>query len=681
MHKARYSPTTNKNEMHSARCIPILLALAMLLSPSVQAAQPKPEPKASTQLSTVVVTGTRTERDINDTPVRTQVVSHEDIEQEHARTVKEALENVPGVHLTKVHGKSGYEVSMQGLSGDQVLILIDGMPIIASTGSTVDLSQLGLADVQRIEVVKGALSAQYGSAAMGGVINIITRSPKPGFAGAIVADSGSYGQQNPSGKTFDLANNHLQARLEGGSQQWRVRVVGDLRNSDGFDPAPNTWARPGDQIKRKHAKARVEWHPDPAGQFYLQGSWFQEKSEIRFAQQFPGFTIEQSKQEEATRKRLTGGGSWQWGQGWQLKLDAMTANFNDDSLEFASQQVVANRQAELSLQHVTALLDLPMWGVHVPQLGLAYHRETLEQFSNQTSELDRNGRVARDSKEIFFQDDIFLTRDLELLPGVRYQYDSDFGGHAAPKLNLRYVLVRDGNYTASMRAGWGSGYRVPNLKERHFRFDHSQLGYVVIGNPDLQPETSSSWQLGWNLDWRNQLNIDISLFYNRLKNLIQVDQESAPVINGISQFRFGNINRAKTQGGEIAVQWLVNHSLDLSAAYTYTRTEDLSTSSELTRRPRHQGRIAANWEFLPDTSLSARLRAQSRELINTATADYSPGWITADLSLNHDLNQHLRLFAGVDNLFDRQRNFSNANDFGPLAGRFVYLGMRYAWGK
>jgi len=149
---------------------PLWLLPALLALGNAAHAQQQP----TKALKPVVVTATRTERVLDETPVRTEVVTREEIERTHARTLKQALENVPGLQMREVVGKSGYELSLQGLSSDQVLVLIDGLPITASTGSTVDLSQYLISGVERIEVVKGASSAQYGSSAMGGVINIIT---------------------------------------------------------------------------------------------------------------------------------------------------------------------------------------------------------------------------------------------------------------------------------------------------------------------------------------------------------------------------------------------------------------------------------------------------------------------------------------------------------------------------
>ena len=167
------------------------------------------------QLSDVVVTGTRTEKARDEAPVRTEVVDHEEIQATGARTLKEALANISGLQLQELHGKSGYSLVMQGLGSDQVLVLIDGLPISASTGSTVDLSQYLLTDVLRVEVVKGAASAQYGSAAMGGVVNVITRRPTGGLRGDVQMGLGTRGRQNASGKRQPARGNGHPARAAG----------------------------------------------------------------------------------------------------------------------------------------------------------------------------------------------------------------------------------------------------------------------------------------------------------------------------------------------------------------------------------------------------------------------------------------------------------------------------------
>ncbi|WP_019673256.1 TonB-dependent receptor plug domain-containing protein [Psychrobacter lutiphocae] len=117
----------------------------------------------SITLEPIVVTSTRSYKRLSEAPIAVQVVDKATLQQHHAHTLKDALALLPSVYLTPLHGKTGYEVRMQGFTGDQVLVLIDGLPVSSSTGSTFDISQYLNADVEQIEVIQGAASAQYGS--------------------------------------------------------------------------------------------------------------------------------------------------------------------------------------------------------------------------------------------------------------------------------------------------------------------------------------------------------------------------------------------------------------------------------------------------------------------------------------------------------------------------------------
>ena len=116
------------------------------------------------------------------------------------------------------------------------------MPLAASTGSSVDLNQLAVADIERIEIIKGAASAQYGSSAMGGVINIITRQAEAGLRSTLSYDAGSYGKQNIGERTSDIAQHHASASLEGGNQTLKARLSADVRNNQALMPTQHLGA-------------------------------------------------------------------------------------------------------------------------------------------------------------------------------------------------------------------------------------------------------------------------------------------------------------------------------------------------------------------------------------------------------------------------------------------------------
>ena len=648
-------------------CAPSILLAGLLLPWLAVTAHAAPGEDA---LNTIVVTGTRSEKRLDETPVPTEVVSAREIARTQARTLKDALENVPGLQLSEIHGKSGFAVSMQGMTSDQVLVLIDGLPISASTGSSVDVSQYLLTEVERIEVVKGASSAQYGSSAMGGVINVITRRIGQGLSAAATADVGTYGGQNVGSP----GSAHGNVRVSGGNAQWRASMAADVLDNKGFAVDPDAWTRQGDAIRREQYSGRIEWLPTAAGSFWLDASSYRETDAQRYTYYAPPNYVPQRKTEDITRDRVTGGGQWRFDNGVKARLAAMVEDYDSRSNEFSNGVRASNRASALRTEHTSLQFDLPAWRRQLWQFGADVHRERLRQSANGVSELASGAE--RTSNELFLQNDILFNDTWELVLGLRAQDDSDFGTHYAPKIGLRANLPTGEAWKTVLRANFGQGYRVPNLKERHYLFDHSALGYVVLGNPNLKPESSNSFQLGGTATWNERLTLNANLFHNRVRDLIQTDTDNFTVINGIAAYTYRNVARARTQGLETGIKWQASSALALNAGYTFTDAEDLDTGAELTRRPRSIARIGADWRLLPATELSLRARYQSSELAASTSPARSPAWATLDFVINQKLGRDVTAFLGVKNLFNRQRDFSNASDFAPVAGRFLYVGAR-----
>ena len=631
-------------------------------------------------LQTVVVSATRSERAIEESTVPISVVSRSEIERTRARTLKQALENVPGLQLREVHGKSGFELSLQGLGGDQVLVLIDGLPITASTGSTVDLGQYLVGEVERVEVVKGASSAQYGSSAMGGVVNVITRRIQPGFGATLELDAGSYGRQNDSGRRASANQKHARFGLSGGGEAWRLALSGDVLDDAGFGLRPELWTRQGDASRRVQLTGRAEWLPRAGKRFWLEAGRYSEDDVQRYEYFVPSRYVPQRKDEDIARDRVVLGSQWRLDGGARLQAKAVREHYDSETRELSNGFQIARRNSAQQTQHLSTQLELPAWGRQVWMLGADWHRETLRQTTNGNSELQLSGRAQRDSRELFVQNDIFLNDDWELLLGVRGQHDSDFGGHAVPKASLRGTVYEQGDWKGVLRASAGAGYRVPNLKERHYLFDHSSLGYIVIGNPNLQPESSTSLQLGGTLSLGSRWSLDGNLFHNRVKDLIQTDLGNATSVQGVTAYTYANVARARTAGLEAQLRWQATPALALQAGYTRTHTRDLDGGGELTRRPRDMARLGVDWKLQQGTTFTARARYQSDELADSASGQRSPAWSVLDLGLGHGLGGGWTVFAGINNAFNRQRDFASASDFGPIAGRFVYVGAKWAFG-
>ncbi|XID75893.1 TonB-dependent receptor plug domain-containing protein [Alkanindiges sp. WGS2144] len=633
---------------------------------------------AAQHLPTIVVTATRSEKLLSESPIRTEVVDAEEIKKTNARSLKDALENVSGLQLREIHGKSGYELSLQGLSSDQVLVLIDGLPLAASTSSTVDLSQYLLSNIERIEVIKGAASAQYGSAAMGGVINIITKKINDGLNLQTQIDIGSYGQQNASGRSFRANDRHAQASIEGGLAQLRGRLTLDKFDSDGFAVEPEQFARQGDQQKREQYTAYAAWNPLQQMQLWAEFNQYQEKDQQRVLNFVPPYYQQQRKTEDIERNRLSAGAHYLSAQGLRSEIKAVHEKYDSRSVLRVGGYDAGNRASSQENNHVSTQFDLPRWNNQLWQLGLDWREESLAQYNQGKAELTSD-TIRHQRQEAYLQNDVLFTNKLEAIFGLRYQEDDDFGGHSAAKASLKYQLLDSPDQQLNLRASFGQGYRVPNLKERFYVFDHSQLGYMVLGNPHLRPESSDSYQLGFNLLLGDAWTIESNIFRNNVQDLIQTDFDNTRIINGITQYTYNNVARAQTQGIENTVNWQATDAVRFNAAYTYTQARNQSTGLYITQRPKHIARLGADWQADDQLSLSLRGRYQSDEFADSDNQLKSPAWATVDLNINYDWLNGINTFAGMNNIFDQQRDFSSNHDFGPIFGRYTYLGLRYQW--
>ena len=631
-------------------------------------------------LDPIVVTATRSEKKLTDSPIRTEVVSENELKRTNASTLKDALENIPGILLREIHGKSGYEISLQGLSSDQVLVLIDGLPLAASTGSTVDLDQYLIASVDHIEVIKGAASAQYGSAAMGGVINIITKKVADGVSVSGQVDIGSYGKQNANGKAASINNHHEKIKIEASNGDFKGRFSADQLKSDGFAVDPALYPLQGDEQNRQQYSIYGAWQPSDQFSIWVDFNDYQETDHQRSLNFVPPFYLIQYKVEDIQRQRLSAGSKFTLLNNIQVDIKGVHETYDTTSTQTLDGYLSALRNSDQENNHFSSQVSLPTWYRQNWQLGYDWHEEKLDQSNNGKFEL-QGGAVSRDRHEFYLQNDAQLTDQLDVVVGWRFQNDDDFGDHNAFKLSSKYRFYEQNELFADLRLSYGQGYRVPNLKERFYSFDHSYLGYIVIGNPNLKPESSNSYQLGLSLVKNEFWNADVNLFWNDVKDLIQTDYDNAQVVNGITQYSYSNVAQAETKGIETTAQWHISTYLAVSGAYTYTEAKDKTTNKWLTRRPKHIARIGADYSFNDQLDLTLRARYQSEEFGDSANLQKSPDWFSIDTQIDYQISPYISAFIGIDNILNQQRDFNASVDYRPIEGRYSYTGLRFNWNK
>ncbi len=667
--------------------ITLLMWILTLVSFLPVAAEEISEDKShsdTVELREVVITGTRTEKPVLEAPVRTEVVTRKEIEKTHARDLKEALEDVPGLML-RPNEKTGFVAWLQGMDANRVLVVIDGEPISPSTGSAVDLTQIGSMDIERIEIVKGATSALYGSNAMGGVINIITRKPSKPFTYQLSLDGGSYSDKNLSGNANDITTRRLATNLAIKNSVGYLKLNADLRDKEGYRLDPDNFRSEGETGYKANINLRTAWTPGDNTEIFITPRYYREDINNNIPPEFiPGGVgyLKKKKYEEATRFSTTVGAEHQFDDGGRLRGWLFRENWQDVTQQdvIRTPDVDQQRTAEIDLYRAELQWDKPWGNNHVLTSGLVFRKETLDQYvdtSNQSRVIEVNGEE-QETLEVYLQDDIFVGDQWELVPGIRLQNDNRFGFYTAPKINAMYTPEWIPGVITNVRMGIGRGYRTPDLKEQFFVFDHSQLGYIVLGSIDVEPENSDSYQLGIEFARQGDFRADITLFHNRIKNLIDTRINPEKSTPELRVFEYANFARALTQGVELSGN-LYRGAVELKGSYTFLDSKDRITGKTLKNRPRHMVKIGADYEYKPwRTTVTLRSIYQSKEFDDANNLQQSPAWTTWDLKLTQTITNKIKLFGGIDNLTDEHRNPAVFYDNRPASGRLLYLGLRIA---
>jgi outer membrane receptor for ferrienterochelin and colicins len=589
-----------------------------------------------------VATGTRREVPIADTPVATEVLTRADFEREGARTVDEALDMLPGVEI--VRSFNGSSIYLQGLGPEYVLVLVDGQRMVGRVSGAIDLSRLGLENVERIEVVKGPASALYGSDAIGGVVNIITRQADA----ALVADGslsiGSFAQLD--------ATAHLGSR----GKRWHLALTGGWHVTDGYDRDPatvDTTAAAGEEgtaALRAGYKGTNGFRANAAVEYV--------RRDQRAVSSSPtGAIFDRANATETTTARSSV--TVKPGAPTKLELSAHASFFRDQYLSDQRNASALDRLEE------TRELWLQL-GSQLEWLAPARHYLTFgAEGALERLESDRldDGDGDRQRLGLLAQDEWTIVEEPRLVavPAVRLDADSQFGLHVSPKLAVRLDPHRD----LTVRAALGWGFRAPDFKELYLHFENPGVGYVVDGNPDLAPETSRSVSAG--VEWRATPDLTLTAGYyrNDLDDLVTTQLVDDGSTDGTLRFGYVNVAAAWTQGAEGSLRLRLPRGFSLGGTYALTFSRDESSGERLEGRSLHRGRVElgwhhARWGISVDTA--AAFVGPAPYFVDDdgdgmTSRTFSDRYVDLSARLAKTFHQRFSLFVRLDNAADVEGRF------------------------
>jgi outer membrane receptor for ferrienterochelin and colicins len=599
--------------------------------------------ESNIDLNEVVVTGTKSEKALKNVPVITQVISARKMLELGITNVTDALQNmVPGFNVS--HFGTLTSVTLQGMDAKYVLFLIDGERIAGEVNGDIDYSMLNLENIDRIEVIKGASSSLYGSNAIGGVINIITKKIDDPF------DAKFYSRYSKYNELYS-----------GGSVGLKQGIIGsrtsfNLSHTDGYDITPET----------SH-----DWTQNPYSSFSIS-----QKFEITPSSRLsivPYFTYYQFERGNVSARPA---------HDLYIDLNAGLKGqyyFEKNSIDFSYYRDRYNTYDVLELlnnKRDTASYDFiqtvrTQGNFHLSDKnnltdGLEYNSERL--FSIRVA-----GGLKSAGESVFYvQEDIGFGEHWDLIAGMRVSYHSNYGLNAAPKIS---VMFKQG--FLNFRASAGTGFRSPALKELYFNFDHFGEFYV-IGNPQLKPESSKyiSGSVEFSKPWNN---LSVTVYRNVLSNMI-TNRWLPDTVQLIQQYE--NVSSASVNGIDFISKQKIINGFWLSAGYSYVHSHDNETQLQLYGTTKHSGNIAADYNFRKkDYSFTAQIycKLMGQKFYEITTDGTSQDRPYADwrITISQEYKR-LRISTGLDNIFNIVIP-QNIDFISP--GRRFFVGMNIDFGK
>ena len=650
----------------------VALALATTVSTPVIAAQD----------DTLVVTASGYEQKITEAAASISVVSQDELTKRKYNDLGEALSDVEGVDVRSSTGKTGgLDISIRGMPSDYTLILVDG---IRQNGSS-DVTPNGfgtmntsfippLAAIERIEVIRGPMSTLYGSDAMGGVVNIITKKASKEWVGNITLDH-TFQEDRDYGDASKFSIYSSGALIE---DKLGLALRGNILRRDASEVSSSSTGqelsmRGPNPVKSDNylLGGKLSWLLDSRNTLWLDGEVGNQKYDNKQGQLG---TLGASGGYEDTlryeRRKVTLGSDNQLDFGtWNSSL-----SFNQTETKgrlipgaaIADATVRANHAGDKRLlKNTNLILDTkvvsPIGDSHLLSVGGQYWNSVMK---DGVVQVNSGEKFEQNSWSLFAEDEWRLLDSLALTTGARYEHHEAFGGHVSPRAYLVWNALDE----LTIKGGVSTGYKTPKLSQLHNGISGvSRQGQSnTIGNPDLKPEKSVNTELGAYYEHFSGFSANATLFHNRFSDKI----DSYDIDNNTIGFR--NIGKANTQGLELGSAiplWSDNWTLNVN--YTFTDSEQKggeNPGARLTNTPKHMANARLNWNV--NEQLSTWLKAEYRGKTARFTENYDQlssankvvhdnlgsdfkSFTVVNLGGSYKISKDVTLNGSVNNLLDK----------------------------
>jgi outer membrane receptor for ferrienterochelin and colicins len=667
-------------------------------------------------LQEVVVTGTGTQHLLKNAPVQTEVITHRMLKDYGGRSLEDILAGLTA-SFSFNEDDMGSQMQLNGLGNDYILVLIDGKRIHGDVGGQNDLSLIDPQNIEKIEIVKGASSALYGSDAIAGVINVITKKRNEGLLVENSTRGGSYGdlrQHNGLGFAIGKFKSYTNFQLQH-SDGWQNTATEDPKQTEFLiEDSRNMTVN---RHTNWQVSERLTYEPMKNLEFYAEGSTYWKRI-YRPCGKYAAVDVK--TYDMAYRNQsLAAGGIWKLKKTDQVTLDvnwdrhAYYYNYTDTTLTdgydphgnftpyypyFPGDEELQSDQRRI-MAHLKGIFTLPY--DNRLSAGVEWRYDYLE------APMRVDGGVARDNTEAVYVQDEFRYAfspkvAMNMTGGLRLNNNGQYGLNLSPKISGMLSLGDN----IRLRATWSQGFKTPTPKELYYRYVKYMNGtYLYLGNEGLKPQTSNYYAVSGEYNWQG-LNVTVTGYINKVKDmitLVTIPNSQAPAeyivkYDPRKTRQYQNLETAKTKGVDVSIRYRLNREWMLGGSYSYLDTDakkydtnhDKLVDVVIDGMAHHKGSWFATWNhdfssvYHMGVGLYGRMSSKRYYQINGDGKGYQI-W---RLSTNHEFPVSkkwlFRLEAGIDNIFNYvDRTYHGLHLGTTTPGRTIYgtLTIRFAQGK
>ncbi len=660
------------------------------------------------KLEEVIVSATRTERQLSSLPLPVTLISKKKILQSGTIRLNEILNEQTGI--ITVSDESGFEgVQIQGIASDYILILIDGVPLVGRSAGNFDLSRLTVGNIKQIEVVKGPSSSLYGSEALGGVINIITEKPKSEeLQGNVSYRIGSFIQQD--------INLDLKQRFK----KLRYGFFANRFSSEGYDLNPDVEGQTVNPFENYTVNGRIYYDFNEKLSLFTSARFYDQVQDAGFTFNDVQFEGDSKEREWNAHARLDQKWNDKFSTAYELYYTNYTAN--ERLADPISDDVLSNSDFDQKLLRPEIRSSYVFEKAGTLTAGVGFQYDQLDRtFFDET--------VSFNSQYIYAQYDINPIERLNIIAGARFDNHSEYSNQFSPKLAMRYKLTD----AIAVKGSVGYGFKAPDFRQLYFDFTNSAVGYTVLGynvaldklrelqeqgqildvvvseedlNNPLEAESSVGYNLGLTFN-EGKWNSELNFFRNDIKNLIDT-RIIARKTNGQNVFSYVNFDEIYTTGFEINIGYKITDALNVSAgyqllyAYDKKKQQDIEDGQVFARDPATNQTVAvtqsdyfglvnrsrhnANFKVFYDiasakVNINLRLLYRSKYaqfdtngngLIDRYDTSFIDGYVTTNIAASKTFYEDFTLQIGANNLLDY-----TDNNIPTLPGIQGYIKLNY----